>query len=117
MINIEKRKYHRTVTEVFVQFFEESDENMNHQYQEGVVENCSAGGMYISTDHPCPRGSTIILKFRLESRIKDLLPIKVRAAVRWTRHVTNPKGMGIEFLEFEGIDKRDFQEWITSLLG
>ena len=114
----EKRVHRRAATNVFVQFFQESDgHNTRQQYREGMVKNFSMGGMYIATEHPFPRESIVIVKFRLESRTKPLLPIQLRAVVRWVRQVTNPKGMGIEFLEFEGIDEGDFREWMTSLLG
>ena len=114
----ERRQYTRAATEVIVQFFEDSPEkNEQSIHSEGIVENFSAGGMYISTEHPPSRGSSVILKFRIKANPKALLPIQVRAVVRWVRQVTNPKGMGVEFVEFEGIDERDFEEWLSSLLG
>ena len=113
-ISMERRKYLRAVTDVFVQFCEKSAGRPNQQPHEGLVENCSAKGMYISTGHPSPRGSLITLKF-CESATKALIPGQVCATVRWVRYLTDPKGMGVEFLEFEGVDERDFKEWITSL--
>lgn len=112
----EQRQHRRAETNVLVQFCEDSGDNSAQQYQKGIVGNCSAGGMYIATEHPAPRGSLIRLKFSLDSENKAPLPIQARASVRWVRHVAHPRGMGVEFLEFEGIDAQDFREWITNLL-
>ena len=117
-MNNEQRAHRRVATNVFVQFFQESDaHNPRQQYREGLVTNISVGGMYISTEHPSPSTSVIIVEFRLKSQTQSLLPIQLRAVVRWVQQESSSRGMGIEFLEFEGIDERDFREWITSLLG
>ncbi len=112
----DRRKNYRTTAEVIVQFCEESEDNRDQHDHKGIVENCSAGGMYISTEHPASRGSIIRLKFSLDSESPPPLPIQARAIVHWVRHVAHSRGMGVEFLEFEGIDARDFKEWITNLL-
>lgn len=117
MFDTDRRVHPRSATDIVVQFCEESEAGTTHQYRKGTVENCSAGGMYIITEDPAPRGSVLRLRFSLGSRKDTPLPIQARAMVRWVRYVSQPHGMGIEFLGFEGIDAQDFREWITSLLG
>ncbi len=117
MFDTERRVYPRTTANIVVKFSEDSEKNTPPEYQEGKVENCSAGGMFIITDQPAPRGSHVRLKFHLDSNQNTPLPVEARAMVRWVRYVSQPHGMGVEFLNFEGIDARDFREWITSLLG
>ncbi len=117
MSDDEKRIHSRTMADIVVEFCEDSENSTNQQYQKGLVENCSAGGMYITTEIPATRGSTIRLKFSLGSSEVIPLPVQARAVVRWVRYVSQPHGMGVEFLEFKGIDAMDFKEWATSLLG
>jgi Tfp pilus assembly protein PilZ len=114
---MERRKNSRALTDIFVQFFEEAEDEAQASYHEGIIENYSTGGMYISTDHPFPRGSTILLNFRLtESHIERPLTVKVRAVVRWVRQITLPRGMGVEFLEVEGVKEAEFKQWLAALL-
>ena len=117
MTNEERRMSQRTTMDIVVRFSEDSGEITHRTYQEGIIENYSAGGMYITTDAPLARGKVALLTFRLKSQQNAPLPIQVRVTVRWVRQVSNPRGMGVEFLDFEGIDESDFKTWITNLLG
>ena len=97
-----------------VRFYEESGETQKEHL--GLVENCSAGGMYITTEYPLPRGKIVIVKFQSHSpKIPHLFPFEVRAIVRWARLLNEPKGMGVEFLKFPGIGESEFREWIVAL--
>ncbi len=112
----ERRKNARTPTNIVVEFSEGSSETIDCQPQEGTIGNYSLGGMYILTDHPLSRGKTIRLTFHLNSQSNNPLPIQIHGIVRWIRKDTNPQCMGIEFLNFEGIDEHDFTAWISNLL-
>ena len=118
-MGIERRKGLREATDVLsVQFFDESERDGGRRLHKGLVENCSSGGMYITTDHPFDRGSVVTVKFQADSeKIRSNLPFEVRATVRWVRKVTSPKGMGVEFLEYSGITEEKFKERIAVLEG
>lgn len=115
----EKRKVLREVTEaVSVQFFDESEQRGSQRPHTGLIENCSVGGMYITTENPSSRGKVVTLTFQADSeKFRSRFPFEVRATVRWVRQVTNPKGMGVEFLECSGITEREFKERIVALAG
>lgn len=81
---------------------------------DGSAENISLGGMFIATDRPYPRGETISVEFR--NADPDGCPVRATAIVRWRRRVFEPRGMGVEFLEFEGIAGNDVQNWLDALL-
>ncbi len=103
---------------VIVRFFDESEHRGSQRLHKGLVENCSVGGMYISTENPSPRGKVISLTFQAGSeKSQARLPSEVRATVRWVRRVTSPKGMGVEFLECNGMTEREFKERLTALAG
>ena len=115
----ERRQDLREMTKmVSVQFFDESEHDRHQRLHKGLVENCSSGGMYISTENPSDRGKVITLKFQPDSaKSLSRLPFEVRATVRWVRQVTKPKGMGVEFLECNGISEEEFKEQIVVLAG
>lgn len=116
-MQIDLRQHERTATDVFVAFSEVVAEHGDARSYEGVIRNCNATGMYISTDHPAPQGRIIAVTFWLRSRNQAPLPIRVRATVRWQYTISPPFGMGVKFLAFEGIDERDFIMWLSNLLG
>lgn len=112
----QKRKTHRIRPGVAVRFFGEPIAKTKRQYLDGIVENCGLGGMFISIDHPFPKGSLITLEFRIKSESRNLEPVKAKGIVRWVRRRTGDQGMGIAFIEFEGLGDRVFSDWIRKVL-
>lgn len=112
----QRRKTHRIRPGVAVRFIGESIDKMTRHYLDGVVENCGLGGMFISTDHPFPKGSLITLDFRIDSESRELTPVRAQGIVRWVKRRTGNRGMGIEFIEFQGLGDRVFADWIKKVL-
>jgi len=111
----EKRKYPRIATNVHVRFRNEFLSKEARDYLGGVAENLSLGGMFVSSDHLLSKGSIITLEFEIESEDKNVSTINARAVVRWVRRWRSPRGMGIEFIEFQGVDNHTFAKWIEGL--
>ncbi len=115
MVNI-KRKSCRIRPGVAVRFMGESIAKTKREYLDGVVENCGLGGMFISSDHLFPKGSLITMDFRIDSESKNLTPVSAQGIVRWVQRRNGDRGMGIAFIEFQGLGDRVFSEWIKKVL-
>jgi hypothetical protein len=111
----EKRKYRRIATEFQVSFSEEKVSRKARQYLMGVAENCGLGGMFILTDHLFPKGSILKLKFQPKFDTGNPLVIKARAIVRWVQRWHKPSGMGVEFIEFEGLGNYKLAVWLEMI--
>lgn len=71
-----------------------------------VTRDLSAGGCFIATAAPLPRGSRI--RVRIERR-----GVEFTAIGRVTDNVTS-EGMGVEFVEVEAKDRAILEEWLTT---
>lgn len=116
----DKRRYRRMAAGTRVVYGGGPLDRRERDYLEGVADNVSLGGMFIATDHPMPEGSIVWLEFQPRARAGeaagDELPIRARAVVRWRSRWRKPRGMGIEFVEFEGLGERELSEIIERLL-
>ena len=108
-----KRKAHRIATKFLVNFFRSSVDNSIRRTMKGIVENCSSGGMFISTDCPFSRGSVFTLEFELESETKHRIRIQARAIVRWVQRLMHNPGMGVEFILFNERGDHEFHNWLA----
>lgn len=80
------------------------------EYYEVLIENVSHEGMFVEIGHPFPKGSLVVIQF--QSKIdKDEKPVTAKGLVRWTRKWRRPHGMGIDFIEFEGLADTPAEEW------
>ena len=111
------RKYPRIASHVTIQIQRLSTDKPTEHYLNGLATDCSLGGMFISTGLPLSPGDFINLEFRLKSESEDSPTIKARAVVRWIRQWKKPRGMGIEFIEFHGMGKKNYTDWLTELTG
>ncbi len=71
-------------------------------------ENMSAGGIFIKTSKPLPRGERFMLKLHLPETSE---PLKIGCQVRWTRTGTKdlakrPPGMGAGFIDITPADQQ-----------
>jgi hypothetical protein len=82
------------------------------RYLLGVAENVSLGGMFIAARHPFPPGTLVCLDLYPGAGAGDTQPFSARAVVRWRRLWREPRGMGLQFLDFANLGKRS----MTSLL-
>lgn len=111
----ERRKYARLRPGVAVRFCEETTDRSKREYLVGVAENCGLGGMFISTDPPFSEGSIVTLDFWIESESKGVTPVTAYGIVRWVRRKSGVRGMGVQFIEFEGLGDRIFSDWIKEV--
>lgn len=70
-----------------------------HNFYAGLVENLSAGGVFIATHVSKPVGSVVELSLRLPGSAE---PWQLAGEVRWVRlyseHSDAPPGLGVRFL-------------------
>jgi hypothetical protein len=81
------------------------------RYLLGVAENLSLGGMFIAARHPFPAGTLVCIDL-YPGGAGDSHPFSARAVVRWRRLWREPRGMGLQFLDFANLGERS----MTSLL-
>lgn len=81
------------------------------RYLLGVAANLSLGGLFIAAIHPFPAGTVVCLDL-YPGGAGDTLPFSARAVVRWRRLWREPRGMGLQFLDFANLGERS----VTGLL-
>jgi hypothetical protein len=69
--------------------------------------------MFIDTDNLLPKGSMVVIQFR-SNKEGDKRPVIAKGLVCWTRKWKSPHGMGIDFIEFEGLGNTPFEEWFKN---
>ncbi len=106
----ENRRYPRVAPRVNFSVMVQHIDKEDREYFEGLVEDVSHGGMFIEIDHPFPKGSLVIIKFHSKIE-KNEKPITAKGLVRWIQKWKRPHGMGIDFIEFEGIEDTPAEEW------
>jgi c-di-GMP-binding flagellar brake protein YcgR len=116
----ERRRYPRLSAGVRIFYRGEPLEPRERAYLEGVAEDLSLGGMFLATDRPLPVGSRVWLEFQPgvapgEDPAQEMA-VRAQAVVRWRRRWRSPRGMGLEFVEFEGLGRHEFQAVIERLL-
>lgn len=115
MFDDNKRKFKRSATNVLVRFKEENLDKQTKHYLDGVAQDYGRGGIFIATDKPMNKGSVVFLDFLFLDEGKEV-HIQAKAIVRWTRIFRKPKGMGVEFYDFTGLEGIDFEEYLEKLL-
>ena len=101
----DNRHFPRVGSGVSVDFHMADISGETKKYLTGVAENISIGGMFLSTPKRVRKGSVLLINFSLP----DEAPFSASAIVRWTRRFKKPTGLGLEFVEFNGIGDRDFK--------
>jgi hypothetical protein len=77
----------------------------DRRYLLGVAENLSLGGLFISTRHPFGVGTVVLLDL-YPGAGSDRAPFSARAVVRWRNLWREPRGMGLQFLDFANLAER-----------
>jgi hypothetical protein len=88
----------------------------DRHYLVGVAENLSLGGLFLSTRHPLPVG-TVVLVDVYPGKGADRAPFSARAIVRWRQLWREPRGMGLQFLEFTNLEQRPMSELLDQALA
>lgn len=117
MLPEDRRRYPRLKTGVRVLYQGLPATPIQQEYLSGVTGDLSLGGMFLSSENPFPVGTLLILEIRTPSMSPEEPPVCARALVRWRRRWGGQKGMGLSFVELEGVDRQRLQEWLESLLS
>jgi len=111
-----KRKFKRSATNVLVKYREVEDmDRSTRQYLHAIAKDYGVGGIFLATDNPMEKGSVISLDFLLLEDGKEVT-IQAKAIVRWTQRFRKPKGMGVKFYDFTGLDGMDVEQCLEKLL-
>ncbi|HEV2856163.1 MAG TPA: PilZ domain-containing protein [Thermoanaerobaculia bacterium] len=112
----DERKFPRLAAGIHVRFRGASLRKTEREYLEGVAENVSLGGMFIATPQPPREGSLITLEFDRPA-VTGGRPVRAKALVCWRRRWRQPRGMGIRFVEFEGLGELPLAVWLEEVLA
>jgi c-di-GMP-binding flagellar brake protein YcgR len=114
---IDKRRFRRVAVGTRVAYSGEPLDPISRDYFESLTGNLSAGGMYLAAKVTFPPGTLLHLRFDAVGGAQDDSPVRATAIVRWRRRFFAPRGMGIEFVEFEGLGKRQLEEWLATVFA
>ncbi|HVS00006.1 MAG TPA: PilZ domain-containing protein [Thermoanaerobaculia bacterium] len=113
----ELREYRRIAAGVQVVYRAQRLRRSEQLYLTGVADNVSLGGMFIATRHTFTPGTLITLEFHTSSVLDDGPPVLARALVCWRRRWRQPRGMGVRFVDFEGLGQRHLDGWFQTVLA
>lgn len=117
MFSEDRRRYPRLKAGVRVLYEGLRPSPTERQYLSGVAEDLSLSGMFLSSEHPFPPGTLLTLEFRTPDMSPEELPVCARALVRWRSRWGACRGMGISFVELEGIGRQRIQSWLDRVLS
>jgi c-di-GMP-binding flagellar brake protein YcgR len=112
---VEKRKYPRVAAGVTVRYARREATKAASVYLATVAANVSLGGMFLACARPFKPGTVIDLEFSTGNG-EEPSHVVATAVVRWRQRLTHPRGMGVEFVEFEGLGRTLIEEWLVKLL-
>jgi c-di-GMP-binding flagellar brake protein YcgR len=88
----------------------------DRRYLLGVAENLSLGGLFISTRQTFAVGTVVLLDL-FPGTGDDRTPFSARAVVRWRQLWREPRGMGLQFLDFSSLAERPMQALLDNALA
>lgn len=100
----EKRRRHRS------QQFIKAEVYGSNRVENGIIENLSPGGAFLTTRQFYSPGTEIALSF---SVLNFEFPVKLNAEVMWI----SPKGMGLKFKSSQKLDYRLAAQKLADALG
>ncbi len=112
----EKRKFKRVASNVRIRFSKQQVDKETEEYFQGVAKDCGLSGIFLATEHLMPKGSIVSLDFEFFDGTGEKVSIQAHAVVRWIQRFRKPKGMGLEFYEFNGLKDRNFEDCLKHLL-
>lgn len=111
----EKRRFARIASDTSVFYRGYRVDRPTRAYLEGIARNVSLGGLFLLTERPPPKGVVLELSFGRPDSEHDNQPIHAKAIVRWRRKWRKPRGVGIEFIEIEGVERDKIHQWVASI--
>lgn len=112
----EWREYRRIAAGVQVVYRGHRLRRTEQFYLSGVADNVSLGGMFVAARHTFKPGTLITLEFHTPRDLEDGPPVRARALVCWRRRWRQPRGMGVRFVDFEGLGQRRLETWLQTVL-
>lgn len=112
----EWREYRRIAAGVRVVYRGQRLRRTEQFYLTGVADNVSLGGMFIAARQTFKPGTLISLEFHTPWDMEDGPLVRARALVCWRRRWRQPQGMGIRFVDFEGLGQRRLETWLQTVL-
>ncbi len=110
-----KREFKRRATNVPVKYKKmDSIDKTTTYYLDGIAKNYGRGGIFLATDKLMEKGTLVSLEFLLLDEGREIA-IQVKAIVRWIQEFRRPKGMGMHFYDFTGLDGVDVQQCLKKL--
>jgi hypothetical protein len=81
----------------------------------GNAENVSLGGLFIGSRRPLRPGTFVRLQLFSPADPEHSGAVYARGVVRWRQLWREPRGMGVQFLEFEGLGERVLETWLETV--
>ncbi len=88
----------------------------DRRYLVGLAENLSLGGMFLATRQTFPVGTLVALDVHPGTGA-DRTPFSARAVVRWRQLWREPRGMGLQFLDFTNLAERPMPALLDGALA
>jgi hypothetical protein len=111
----ERRQFPRLAAGARVRFHALPLHRSERDYLKGVAADVSLGGMFIASRHTFPVGTAISLEFHARAE-GGSTPVRARAVICWRRRWRRPRGMGVQFVEFEYLGQRRLETWLDTVL-
>ena len=112
----DRRKYRRVAAGVRVLYCGTQVERATREYLEGIAQDLSLGGLFLETRRPLPKGTLVDLDFLIEEAGQSAEPVHARAIVRWRNRFFGRRGMGVEFIDVEGLGQQRLESWVERVL-
>ncbi|HEX2225337.1 MAG TPA: PilZ domain-containing protein, partial [Thermoanaerobaculia bacterium] len=87
----------------------------DREYLKAVADDVSLGGMFLATRHTFAPGKTLQLEFHLRGEAGP--PVRAKVVVCWRRRWSEPRGMGVRFVDFEALGARRLELWLDTVLA
>jgi Tfp pilus assembly protein PilZ len=106
IVDDEKRSHYRAILPGTQVIYRAAPvRSQDRRYLVGVAENLSLGGLFMATPRPFPVGTLVFLDL-YPGGDGEGTPFSARGVVRWRQLWREPRGMGLQFLEFSNLADR-----------
>lgn len=111
----DQRAFPRATAGASVTFAALPIDRRSRRYLDSVARDVSLGGMFLATPYTFRPGTVLQLSFAIPGG-ESSGTVRARAVVRWRRWWRQPRGMGVQFVEIEGLGREQLTEWLGRLL-
>jgi uncharacterized protein (TIGR02266 family) len=111
----EQRAFRRLTAGMRVRYQQVRLRRPDREYLKSVADNVSLGGMFLATRHTFREGTALEVEFHPGG--EGGAPVRAKAVVCWRRRWSEPRGMGVRFVEFSALGARRLEAWIDTVLA